>query len=89
MLAWFDWIAPAAVPKPILDRLTVELAVVGRDGEVRKRLAGLAVELSGLSGQAFADYARKDREMLAPIVEKAGIKPPRELRRRAYPRPTS
>jgi len=32
------------------------------------------VEFSGLSGRAFADFARKERETLAPIIEKADIK---------------
>ena len=46
VLAWFGWVAPAGVPKPILDRLTAELAVAGRDSEVRKRLEGLTVGAS-------------------------------------------
>ena len=75
VLAWFGWIAPAGVPNAVLDRLTAELGAVGREPEVRKRLETFAVEHSGLSGQAFADYARKERETLVPIVEKAGFKP--------------
>jgi hypothetical protein len=43
---------------------------------VRKRLDTFTVQFSGLSGAAFADFARKEREMLVPIVEKAGIKAP-------------
>jgi tripartite-type tricarboxylate transporter receptor subunit TctC len=74
--AWFGWIAPSGVPKPILDKLTAELNAIGQEPDVRKRLDTFTVEFSGLSGQAFADFARRERDTLAPIVEKAGIKPP-------------
>ena len=47
----------------------------GHEPDLRKRLDTFGVEFSGLSGEAFADFARKERETLAPIVEKANIKP--------------
>ena len=72
--AWFGWIAPIDVPKVIIDKLTAELNAVGQELDVRKRLDTFTVEFSGLSGQAFADFAREERETLAPIVEKANIK---------------
>lgn len=76
VLAWFGWIAPAGVPKGILDKLTAELNAIGQEVEMRKRIDTFAAEFSGLSGQAFADFARKEREMLVPIIEKAGMKAP-------------
>jgi hypothetical protein len=63
------------VPKVILDKLTMELNVVGQEPDLRKRLDTFGVEFSGLSGEAFADFARKERETLAPFIEKANIKP--------------
>jgi len=76
VLAWFGWIAPVSVPKDILDKLTAQLDAIGKEADVRKRLEALTVEFSGLSGAAFAEFARKEREALVPIVEKAGIKAP-------------
>ena len=75
VLAWFGWIAPVGVPQPIIDKLTAELNAVGKEPEVRKRIDTFAAEFSGLSGQAFAEFARKERAALVPVVEKAGIKP--------------
>jgi len=72
--AWFGWVAPVGVPKAIIDKLTAELNAVGQEPDVRKRLDTFTVEFSGLSGQAFADFARKERETLAPLIEKANIK---------------
>ena len=76
VLAWFGWIASTGVPKTVLDKLTAELNAVGHEPEVRKRLDTFTVEFSGLSSQAFADFARKEREALVPIIAKAGIKAP-------------
>ena len=71
MHAWFGWIAPIGVPKIILEKSTAEPNAVGQEPDLRKRLDTFTVEFSGLSGQAFADFARKERETLAPIIEKA------------------
>jgi tripartite-type tricarboxylate transporter receptor subunit TctC len=76
VLAWFGWIAPAGLPKAVLEKLTAELNAVGQEPELRKRLETFTVEFSGLHGQAFADFARKEREMLTPIIANAGIKAP-------------
>ncbi len=75
VLAAFGWIAPAGTPKPIVDKVIEELNAIGREPDVRKRLEGLSVEASGVSGEAFAELARKERVMIAPVVEKAGLKP--------------
>lgn len=74
--AAFGWIAPAGVPKPILDKLLATLNEVGKEPEVRKRLEMLSVEASGLSGEAFAARAREERMAIMPVIEKAGIKAP-------------
>lgn len=76
VLAWFGWIAPVGVPKSILDKLTAELTAIGQEADVRKRLETLTVEFSGLAGKDFAEFARKEREGLVPVVERAGIKVP-------------
>ena len=75
VLASFGWIAPPGTPKSIVDKVIAELDAIGREPDVLKRLAALSVEPSGISGDAFAALARKEREMIAPVVEKAGLKP--------------
>ena len=76
VLAAFGWIAPAGTPKAIVDKVIAELDAIGKEPEVRKRLELLSVEISGVSGEAFAALARRDREAIGVIVEKAGIKAP-------------
>lgn len=74
--AAFGWIAPAGVPKPILDKLIATLREVSQEPDVRKRLEALSVEASDLSGDAFTAYAARERKAIGPVIEKAGIKAP-------------
>jgi tripartite-type tricarboxylate transporter receptor subunit TctC len=76
VLSAFGWVGPAGLDKAIVAKLIAELTAVGQDPEINKRLAALGVEPSRLAGDAFAAYMRSERQRLAPIVEKAGIKPP-------------
>jgi len=76
VISAFGWIGPSGLDKAVVAKLVAELTAVGRDPEVNKRLASLGVEPSGLAGDVFAAYMRSERERLAPIVEKAGIKVP-------------
>ena len=73
VLSAFGWIGQASLNKAITARIIAELSAVGQEPEVKKRLATLGVESSGLSGEDFAAYMRNERQRLAPIVEKAGI----------------
>ena len=75
VLSAFGWVGQAGLDKAIVAKLVAELTVVGQDPEVNERLKALGVESSRLAGDAFAAYMRSERQRLAPIVEKAGIKP--------------
>jgi tripartite-type tricarboxylate transporter receptor subunit TctC len=76
VLSAFGWIGPAGLDKAVVAKLIAELTAVGQDPEVNERLRTLGVESSRLAGDAFAAYMRSERQRLAPLVEKAGIKPP-------------
>jgi tripartite-type tricarboxylate transporter receptor subunit TctC len=76
IIAMFGWVAPAGVPKPIVDKLIAGLIAVGKEPDVLKRLEQLGVEPSALSGDDYAAFTRAQRTAIAPIIEKAGIKAP-------------
>ena len=76
VLSAFGWVGQASLDKAITAKIVAELSAVGQEPEVKKRLAGLGVESSGLSGEDFAAYMRTERQRLVPIVEKAGIQVP-------------
>src|SRR5215475_4430358 len=76
VLSAFGWIGPASLDKAIVTKIIADLSAIGQEPEVKMRLSALGVEPSALNGDAFATYMRSERQRLAPIVEKAGIKPP-------------
>lgn len=74
-LTWFGFVAPAALPKEIADRLVTELQAVGQDPATRARVQALSAVPSGLAGDGFGNFIRSELAKWGPVVEKAGIKP--------------
>jgi tripartite-type tricarboxylate transporter receptor subunit TctC len=74
-LTWFGFVAPAALPKEIADRLATELKAVGQDPATRARVQALSAVPSGLTGDAFGNFIASELAKWGPVVEKAGIKP--------------
>ena len=72
-LTWFGFVAPAGLPQDIADKLTAEMAAVGKDPEVQSRLKKLSAVPSTLSGEAFGAFIRSELQKWGPVVEKAGI----------------
>ncbi|HEY8566960.1 MAG TPA: tripartite tricarboxylate transporter substrate binding protein [Beijerinckiaceae bacterium] len=75
-LTWFGFVAPAGLPQDIADKLTAEMAAIGRDPEVQSRLKKLSAVPSTLAGEAFGGFIRSELQKWGPVVEKAGITAP-------------
>ncbi len=72
---WFGLWAPAAVPAPIVSKLSKEISAALQDKTTREKLAGLGNELNILSPAAFKKFVRQEIQDFAKIVKAAGIKP--------------
>lgn len=73
--SWFGIVAPAATPKPVVDRLNAELRKVLELPEVRDRLMTQGgMEAGGGSPGEFAALIAKDIATYERIVKQAGIK---------------
>ncbi|HYI83350.1 MAG TPA: tripartite tricarboxylate transporter substrate binding protein [Acetobacteraceae bacterium] len=72
--AWIGVMAPAAVPRPIVDRLTGEIEKAMATPEVRERLAATGLEPVFRGPDAFAAHLREQRAVFARIVQQANIK---------------
>jgi tripartite-type tricarboxylate transporter receptor subunit TctC len=75
--SWWGLLAPAGTPAPVLGRLHSELGKVVRDKDyIEARLGKLALEpFESASPADAAALVRAYYDKLAPVVEKAGIKP--------------
>jgi tripartite-type tricarboxylate transporter receptor subunit TctC len=73
LVAWQGVVAPAGVPRPIIDRLSGEIAALVSAPETRTKLNALALEpLTGSTPDTFAAYVKSEIERWAPIVKASG-----------------
>jgi len=73
--AWMGMYAPAKTPKDILERLNREIAKILRSPELLVRYETIAMTPLIMSVDEFAVYLKKDFEMNAQLVKKAGLSP--------------
>ncbi len=70
---WFGLFAPAAVPKPILQRLNAEVVHILKDAKVKELLLAQGAEPVGNSPEEFAAFVKKEHDRWAKIIQDTGI----------------
>lgn len=70
---WFGLFAPAAVPKPIVQRLNTEVVRILKDPKVAEQLLAQGAEPVGDSPEAFAAFVQKEHDRWAKIIKDSGI----------------
>lgn len=73
-LSWMGLVAPAGVPKEIVQKLNAEVQTA-ISGDLRKRLTELGLGVAGGTPEQFAAYIREDSAKYAKLVKVANIKP--------------
>jgi tripartite-type tricarboxylate transporter receptor subunit TctC len=71
---WNGVLAPAGTPKPILDRLSREVAAAMRSPEAGARYGAMGAETIGSTPEAFAKFLRAEIEQYARVIKAAGLK---------------
>jgi tripartite-type tricarboxylate transporter receptor subunit TctC len=74
MSTWYGLYTTAGTPKPVIDRLHAELARIVKLPDVQSRLASLGGEISALSTEQFAAFARTDYERAGKLIRDAKVK---------------
>jgi tripartite-type tricarboxylate transporter receptor subunit TctC len=72
--SWTGIFAPAATPRPIVERLQKELAVVLQSAFVKERYAVLGIEPVGNSAQEFGAQVRDDLARWEKVVKAANVR---------------
>ena len=70
---WFGLFAPAAVPRPIVQRLNAEAVRILKDPKVAEQLLAQGAEPVGDSPEAFAAFVQKEHDRWAKIIKDSGI----------------
>ncbi len=72
---WFGFLAPAATPQAIQDRLSQEAIRALRSADVAKHMANEGAEIVASSPAQFAAYIKSETEKWGRVIKAAGIKP--------------
>jgi tripartite-type tricarboxylate transporter receptor subunit TctC len=73
--SWLGVFVPAGTPKPVIDRLQREVALVVEDPKSRAKLMEAGFEPKSSSAEAFAKLVREEIDKWRPIVRQSGAKP--------------
>jgi tripartite-type tricarboxylate transporter receptor subunit TctC len=73
--SWLGILAPAATPRPIVERLNAAINKALDDPAIRQRLAALGVERVGGTPEEFGAYLRAKVEETDKVAKAAGLKP--------------
>jgi tripartite-type tricarboxylate transporter receptor subunit TctC len=73
LVAWQGVVAPAGVPRPIVDQLAAQIAKLAADPATRDRLTALSLEpLTGSTPDSFASYVKTEVDRWAVVVKASG-----------------
>lgn len=72
---WFGMLAPAGTPRPIIDRLNLEISRALRAPDMNERLTGLGLQVEVSTPEEFAAHIKSETEKWAKVIKVMGIKP--------------
>ncbi|RPI42878.1 MAG: tripartite tricarboxylate transporter substrate binding protein, partial [Betaproteobacteria bacterium] len=74
VIGWFGWLAPAKMPRPIVQRLNEELVAALKSPDVRDRLLNQSTEPVGNTPAEFAAFMKSEHEKWAKVIRAANVK---------------
>ena len=74
VVGWFGWVAPAKMPKSIVERLHAEIVRVLREPATRERLLGLGADPVGNMPQQFEAFIKSEHAKWARVIRDANIR---------------
>ncbi len=72
---WFGFMAPAATPAAVIDRLSKQVNAILNEPAIRTRLIELGCEPQGGTPAEFAAFITKETRKWGEVIKTAGVKP--------------
>ncbi|MEW6333273.1 MAG: tripartite tricarboxylate transporter substrate binding protein [Thermodesulfobacteriota bacterium] len=73
-IVWFSIMAPAAIPRPIIDKLAGVMMKIPHAPDMKKRLADMGAEPVGSTPDEFNKFLRDETAEWAEVIKAAGVK---------------
>jgi tripartite-type tricarboxylate transporter receptor subunit TctC len=71
---WYGFAAPAATPKPVVQKLNAEIAKALRDAKVSERLEQLGLAIVADSPEEFARFVALESDKMRKLVQASGAR---------------
>ena len=71
---WFGMLVPAGTPRPVIERLHLEIVRGLRAPDMKERLTSLGLNAVGSTPEQFAAYIKSETEKWAKVIKSMGIK---------------
>jgi tripartite-type tricarboxylate transporter receptor subunit TctC len=71
---WYGFMAPAATPKPIVDRLQAEVIRVLADPDVKQKLIAQGLEARPGTATEFGKFIDDETRKWGEVIRAAGLK---------------
>ena len=71
---WYGFMAPAATPQPIVDRLQAEVIRALADPEVKQKLLAQGLEANGGTAAEFGKFIDDETRKWSEVIRDAGLK---------------
>jgi tripartite-type tricarboxylate transporter receptor subunit TctC len=70
---WYGLWGPANLPPNVVATISRALAAIGASGDTQKWFSGQGLEYSGIGGQNFVDFSKKEQSLYADIMKRGNI----------------
>ena len=74
-VGWFGLFAPAATPKDVVTRISVDANKALSDSDVKQKMLATGAEPSGDTPEEFGKFVRSEMEKWAKLMKERGITP--------------
>jgi tripartite-type tricarboxylate transporter receptor subunit TctC len=72
---WQGFFAPAATPKPVVERLTTEINKILASPEMQAKLRDAGADVRIGSSEQFSAFTKSEADKYAQIIKESGVKP--------------
>jgi tripartite-type tricarboxylate transporter receptor subunit TctC len=70
---WYGLWGPANLPPNVAATISHALAAIGASAEAQKWFSGQGLDYSGIGGDAFADFSKREQNLYADIMKRGNI----------------
>ncbi len=75
IVSWFGLLGPAGLPRPIVERLNRDVAVLLRSASTREKYTALGIEMTPSSPEELGERIRTEAPYWAKLMNEGGVKP--------------